>query len=162
MWAYGRASLLHYARWMADHERPYLDHPDGLEFPTETWAAQDIRKSDVFYFAAQHAEGAERARFLERAEYFFTYSTTTLAGMPTRRFARPVIVLLSNGWLHLWFRARAGSLPPPVTVEATDFGSPQPFVPQKTRAIRRAMYLAVTGGGLSAAAALYWLLTVVA
>jgi hypothetical protein len=72
MWAYGRASLLHYAHWMADHERPYLDHPDGLEFPTETWAAQDIRKSDVFYFAAQHAEGAERARFLERAEYFFT------------------------------------------------------------------------------------------
>ena len=25
MYAYGRASLLHYARWMAVHEYPYLD-----------------------------------------------------------------------------------------------------------------------------------------
>ena len=42
-------SLLHYARWMAVHEYPYLDKPEKLEFPTETWAAQDIRKSDVFF-----------------------------------------------------------------------------------------------------------------
>ena len=44
MYAWARASLLHYARWMADHEYPYLDKPEILEFPTETWAAQDIRK----------------------------------------------------------------------------------------------------------------------
>ena len=162
MFAYGRASLLHYARWMADHERPYLDHPENLEFPTETWAAQDIRKSDVFYFAARHAAGAERARFIERAEYFFTYSTTTLAGMPTRRFARPVIVLLSSGWLHPWFRARTGDLPSPPALEATDFGRPDVFVPQKPRAIRRAAYIIAAGAGLSAAAALYWLLVAAA
>ena len=27
MYAYARAALLHYARWMAQHERPYLDQP---------------------------------------------------------------------------------------------------------------------------------------
>ena len=38
-YAYGRASLLHYARWMADNEYPYLDKPEILEYPNETWAA---------------------------------------------------------------------------------------------------------------------------
>ncbi|HTM05392.1 MAG TPA: hypothetical protein VL173_17910, partial [Vicinamibacterales bacterium] len=65
MYAYGRDVLLHFARWMAQHERPYLDHPEMLEFPTETWAAQDVRKSEVFDAAAPHATGEERERFLE-------------------------------------------------------------------------------------------------
>ena len=67
MYAYARASLLHYARWMAEHEYPYLDKPEILEYPTETWAAQDMRKSEIFKYAARHATGAERERFLERA-----------------------------------------------------------------------------------------------
>ena len=43
-YAYGRAALIHYARWMVDHEYPYLEKPAILEYPTETWAAQDMRK----------------------------------------------------------------------------------------------------------------------
>jgi hypothetical protein len=45
-YAYARAALLHYARWMAEHEYPYLEKPEILEYPTETWGP-DIRKSDV-------------------------------------------------------------------------------------------------------------------
>ena len=134
-----------------------LDHPDRLEFPTETWAAQDIRKSDIFYFAAQHAAGAERARFLERGRFFFGYSTTTLAGMPTRSFARPVIVLLANGWLHAWF-SRVRELPAAPAVQTVDFGRPAVFVPQKPRAIRRAALIAAAGAAATVAAALYWLI----
>src|SRR5262249_50076324 len=52
MYAFGRDVLLRYARWMADHERPYLDEPAILEFPTETWPAQDLRKSEIFDHAA--------------------------------------------------------------------------------------------------------------
>ena len=93
MYAYGRASLLHYARWMAEHEQPYLDQPEKLEFPTETWAAQDIRKSDVFYFAMQARGRATSAqRFVEQAGLLPEYAIATLAGMPTRTLARPVIV----------------------------------------------------------------------
>jgi hypothetical protein len=47
MYAYARATLLHYARWMAANEHPYLDKPQILEFPTETWAAQELWKSDA-------------------------------------------------------------------------------------------------------------------
>ncbi len=64
-----RACLLHYARWMATNEYPYLEKPEILEYPTETWAAQDMRKSEIFKYAAKHSTGAGRARFLERSEF---------------------------------------------------------------------------------------------
>ena len=38
------ASLLHYADWMVKHEYPYLDRPEKVQFPTETWPAQELRK----------------------------------------------------------------------------------------------------------------------
>src|SRR5712691_2030628 len=98
MYAYARQSLLHYARWMAANEYPYLEKPEKLEFPTETWAAQDIRKSDVFYLAALHAAGAERDMLVERARYFHRTSIETLQEMSTRAFARPVAVLLTSGF----------------------------------------------------------------
>src|SRR5262249_26581846 len=84
MYAYARASLLHYARWMAENEYPYLEKPERLEYPTETWAAQDMRKCEVFQYAALHAEGEERRRFSERADFFFRYVTTALPAMKTR------------------------------------------------------------------------------
>ncbi len=156
MYAYGEAALLHYARWMAAHERPFLDHPEQLEFPTETWAAQDIRKSDVFFYAAQHAEGAERERFLERGEFFFQYAVTTLGSMPTRTFARPVVLLLSNGMLHGWMSAHGGIRKPSGRV-AAGFAKFQTFVPQKPRAMRRAMFLAAAGASAVTVSAIYLL-----
>ena len=146
-YAYARAALLHYARWMAQHERPYYDQRERLEYPTETWPAQDVRKSDVFAYAAQLAGPAERERFTERARFFFDYSLTTLVQEPTRAFARPVILLLSNGFLQLRGRARtdhpvAAELPP------AQFGPPERFVPQKAIAKKRLM--AVAGAAAAA------------
>jgi PcRGLX-like N-terminal RIFT barrel domain/PcRGLX-like protein central beta sandwich domain len=157
MYAYGRASLLHYARWMLEHERPYLDQKEKLEFPTETWAAQDIRKSDIFYFAARYAAPEERARFLEQAVFYYEYAVRTLASMPTKTLARPVVVMLSHGWLHAWFSGRQGIEAPPA-LTASDFGSPQTFVPQKIRAMKRAKLIVAAGGGVGVVAAGYLLL----
>jgi exo-rhamnogalacturonan lyase-like protein len=140
-YAYARASLLHYARWMAQHERPYYDQRERLEYPTETWPAQDVRKSDVFSFAAQLADAAERDRFAERARFFFDYSMTTLVQEQTRAFARPVILLLSNGFPQLGGRTNADH-PAPAEVPARDFGLPERFVPQKAIAKKRLMAVA--------------------
>ena len=133
-YAYARASLLHYARWMADHEYPYLEKPEILEYPTETWAAQDIRKSDVFCYAARHASDEERPRFVERAGFFFDASVSTLLKLETRTLARPVILLLSNGLLHLGDAAAAQA---PAADADGRFGTPSRFVPQKEAAKRR-------------------------
>lgn len=140
-WAYARASLLHYARWMAAHEYPYLEKPEKLEFPTETWAAQDIRKSDVFCHAARHANGREHELFADKARFFHATSTRTLAQVPTRALARPVVVLLTSGQImsSLSVKAEPADGSPPATV---DWGSPSRFIPQRERAMRRAIWLA--------------------
>ena len=155
MFAYARASLLHYARWMAANERPYLDRPEILEYPTETWAAQDMRKSDVFRIAALHSADVERDRFLERAEFFFQYAVSALSAMPTRTLARPVAIMLTTGVGRAWFQRRRGSLPDPAPLRDWPAAwAAKPFVPQKMRARRRlaALALAATTAGLLALA----------
>ncbi|MEO8678642.1 MAG: hypothetical protein ABI665_06330 [Vicinamibacterales bacterium] len=135
-YAYARAALLHYARWMAVHEYPYLTKPEILEYPTETWAAQDIRKCEVFLFAAGHAADAERERFIERAHFFFDYSVTTLMPSKTRTLSRPLVLLLSNGFMYLSSHA-ADPRPTPATMPDDSFGRPTRFVPQKAIAKER-------------------------
>jgi hypothetical protein len=142
MFDYARASLLHYARWMALNERPYLDRPDVLDRPTETWAAQDMRKSEVFTFAARCGDSPDRERFVERAESFFRYSVETLAMMPTRSFARPLTLMLTNGYMHAWWRETPDALTRLPEASTHEYGRPQTFVPQKIRAKGRLVLLA--------------------
>ncbi len=160
-YGYARASLLHFARWMAKHECPYLDKPAILEYPNETWAAQDMRKSEVFDVAAFHATGEERDTFLERGRFFFDYSVRTLLGMPSHTLTRPTVLMLSYGWLHAFVRRQPGVTLPDAVAAEEDPGPPASFVPQKARALRRAKWLAAASGIatlLAAAAALILLL----
>ena len=157
MYAYARASLLHYARWMADHEVPTLSRPEILEYPNETWAAQDVRKFEVLRLAARHA-GPEAERFRERARFFFTDSIARLMAFPTRSLCRPVVLLLSLGYTA----AHHDDAAPPPAVTVTDFGRPERFVPQKQTAMKRAKLLVAAGtvvGVLAVVALGVWLLT---
>jgi hypothetical protein len=148
MYAYARASLLHYARWMAAHERPYLDHAERLQYPTETWPAQDLRKSEVFNLAALHAEGRERAQFRERATFFFHYAVQTLSGMKTRTLARPMVVLLLNGGLHQWLGRHDNAVLPPPDEPSASLAEKQEFAPQRHVARARLMCLAVAAAAV--------------
>src|SRR5207253_1959466 len=65
-YAYAQASLVTYAAWMADHEVPYFDQAEKLEFPTESWAAQELRKANVLRLAAAHADEPLRSRMVRR------------------------------------------------------------------------------------------------
>jgi hypothetical protein len=160
MYGYGRLTLLHYARWMAAHERPILDTPERLQYPTETWAAQEIRKVEVLQYAAKHADGGEKAKFLERAEWFFRYVEKKLHEFPTKSLCRPVVLMLNFGWSRAWWQRHpdASAPPPAVTVIEDQFGEWRMFVPQKVKAIRRAKVLLSAGavGGLAGLAGLVW------
>lgn len=153
-YAYARLTLLHYARWMAVHERATLSTPETLQYPNETWAAQDLRKVEVFQYAAKHAEGAERAKFLERADWFFTTSVTTLAGFETRSLCRPVVLVMRYGWPRAWWQRHPDATAPVPAVAATaaDFGGWAMFVPQKVIAVARAKRLVVLGAATCAGA----------
>lgn len=152
MYGYGKTTLLRFADWMADHEYPFLDKPQKLEFPTETWAAQDIRKVEVFQWAARHAKDGQRERFLERANFYFKTSIDQLNQFETKSCCRPVALLMSNGYSHDFFRD--GGLETIDEAPAAPDVQFQPhprFVSQKTRAIRNAKLAAGVAslGGLA-------------
>jgi len=146
MYAYAQASLLRYVRWMAEAERPYLDRPEILEYPTETWAAQDMRKSEVFEYAAMHSRETERSRYFDRADFFFCSSIRTLATAPTASLTRPVVLMLACGWRHAWWIRERNRLREPVGPPARAFPPRRPFLPQKRVALRRARRIASIAG----------------
>ena len=150
--SYARASMLRYARWMALREYPYLEKPEILEFPTETWAAQDMRKSEVLNLAARHMPAAERATLRERSRHFFKTSVDTLLGSPTRTLTRPLVLILSNG--HTYSALSRGD-PVSVHIPDFDFGKPARFIPQKEVAIRRVRTIAA-GLAVALAGAFVW------
>ena len=92
---YARDALLHYAHWMTENEQPYLQQPDRLEYPNDTWVAQDIRKANVLYAAYRYAT-SDRAQLLSRSVFFRDYVVNTLAQSKTRHFARIQIIMLQN------------------------------------------------------------------
>lgn len=92
---YARAGLLHYADWMVEHETPYLDRSEDLEFPNDTWVAQDIRKANVL-FAAYKYSVDKRDRFIVKSRFFRDYVLQTLTESDTLHFARIQSVLLQN------------------------------------------------------------------
>lgn len=96
---YARSCLLSYAHWMVQHEYPYLDKPEILEYPTETWPAQDLRKSVILYHAARYAPAEAQPVFLEKAQFFYTTAKEQLLNHPTSSYTRPVALMLQNGWV---------------------------------------------------------------
>lgn len=132
MYAYARASLLHYAEWMADNEIPYFDQRQRMEFPTETWAAQDFRKANVLRLAAAHSAEPARRRFLERATLLADRAWTDLMSFDSRHVARAVAIMMTEGTRDQFFRRyEPGRALKPLG--DPDFGIPEQFSPQKLR-----------------------------
>jgi len=132
-WAYARASLVAYARWMLDHEVPYAEVLDRVEFPTETWPAHDLRKAIVFGYAVRYGPDSERDRFLEAQAHYRDAGFTDLFAFESRTATRPLAIVLQNG---IWDPV-AGDAPEPSPVTgADDFGMPGRFEPQATRVAR--------------------------
>ena len=142
---YVRESLLHYARWMAENERIYLDYPDELEYPTETWAAQELRKGTVLLTAAEHAEDAEATRFRDRAGAILDGAWQRLMSFETRNTTRPLALVLQQGYLETFFQSfdpnPIWKYPSPAELDSDgpfDPEMPCEFTPQK-QCVRNAL-----------------------
>lgn len=94
-YAYARAAFLKYADWMLANEQPYLTNPDELEFPNDTWAAQDIRKANILHFAAYFSPDKADA-FIQRGEFFLDYVTSKLADSAEAETTRILAILMQN------------------------------------------------------------------
>jgi hypothetical protein len=129
MYNYAQASLLHYAEWMLHHEVPYATVLHKVDIPTETWPAQDIRKSVIFYFAAKHAAEPLRSRYQKKAAFFFQRCIKDLLSFPTCTLTRPIVVVLTNAYIGSYFQTHLQEIAPRSS-EKYDFGKPQRFSPQ--------------------------------
>ena len=129
MYAYAQASLIHYAKWMLKHEVPYQQVMDKVKIPTETWPAQDIRKCNVFLFAAKHTEGDLRSAFLQKAGFFFHACVRDLLSYATSHLTRPIVLLLVNGYMRASFVSNPEQQGV-ILKEYPDFGMPKSFAPQ--------------------------------
>lgn len=143
-WVHARASLDAYARWMLDHEVPYVKVLDQVEYPTETWPAHDVRKAVVFGYAARYGLPPLRAAFRQAAESYFREALDGVSRFETRACTRPLAILLQNAWVHEGLRQStepepAGPIDPP------RLGEPVRFETQRAR-VRR---LARSPGGLT-------------
>ncbi|MCA9131782.1 MAG: hypothetical protein KDA45_01450, partial [Planctomycetales bacterium] len=138
--SYARQSVLHYARWMMAHERPYLDHAEDLEYPTETWAAQDLRKGVVLWMAAALcSEEAERETLQRKGEALLSQAWNSLLSFSTRSCTRPLALVLQQSPLERYFcplaqqpRRQLSAPPPPA-----DFRPSPVFVPQRILVARQ-------------------------
>ncbi|MCK6571462.1 hypothetical protein L6V77_10260 [Myxococcota bacterium] len=152
--AYGRGALLHYIRFMVAFEGPSTRYPERLEFVTETWPAQDLRKAQVVHHAAAFAAPADRARLHAWADAMFASALAELRGHPTADRCRPLVLLLHPTIVQAHARQpRTGDAlasGPTDSIAATAHETPPfvPFIPQKQRVRARVR----SPAGLAAAA----------
>jgi hypothetical protein len=97
---YAAASLLHYANWMVDNDQFYLDHPNQLEYPTETWAAQELRKGNVLFAASQFANANDCERYRRHGEQWMERAWHTLMSFESRFFTRPMAIVLQQSYIE--------------------------------------------------------------
>lgn len=92
---YSRDCLLNFANWMVKHEYMYLDKPDILEYPNDTWTAQDLRKATVFA-AAHYFSPQQEQIYLDKAEYFENQVSSRLNTSTTKTYTRIMVLVLQN------------------------------------------------------------------
>ena len=103
LWEYARKTLIHYAKWMSENEYLYLEKPEKLEFPNETWAAQDVRKSNVLFNAAKYSEEKLRKLILERAEFLYREAFLQFFKFNTITLTRPIALMMQNSMTYSYW-----------------------------------------------------------
>ena len=107
MYDYTVASLLRFGRWMLTHEKPYLEAAEKLEYPTETWAAQDLRKANALRLAARYDE-TNRARMLQRADEITESAIIDWHNFDRQTTARAMAILFTESTRERYLLEKPG------------------------------------------------------
>jgi hypothetical protein len=143
---YAAACLGKFAKWMAAAEYAYLDRPEQLEYPTSTWAAQELRKTCVFLSAARYArEIGEKATFENKAQYFAEKSIEHLQTFDDRDSARNMALVLATVPAYFAFQ-KLGIVSVGLECREVEWGPRRVLVPQKIDAKRNLVRFLRTGG----------------
>ncbi|WP_166423999.1 hypothetical protein [Paraglaciecola sp. 20A4] len=100
---YARDCLLNYADWMQVKEYMYLDKPDILEYPNDTWTAQDLRKAHVLS-AAYFYSNKSAEQYLNTALTIENQVASRLAQSKTKTYTRIMVLLMQNDGPTRYFK----------------------------------------------------------
>ncbi|KXI28516.1 hypothetical protein [Paraglaciecola hydrolytica] len=92
---YARDCLINFANWMVNNEYMYLDKPEILEYPNDTWTAQDLRKASVLA-AAYYFSPDNEQHYLDKAEYFENQVASRLNNSESKTYTRIMVLVLQN------------------------------------------------------------------
>jgi hypothetical protein len=124
---YARNSLLHYGRWMLINETFYLDKPEELEIPNDTWCAQEVRKANIMFYC-YFFEEQDNSAFLDKAKEIYAYIESRLHSSREKSYTRVLAILMQNDGVYQKFNTGEANLDSStrsrVTFVETKFGSP--------------------------------------
>ncbi len=129
VYAYAREAISQYAAWMVEHEVPYKGVLHRVAIPTETWSAQDMRKSHVLNVAAKYTAEPLSGACRSKARLFYDACLADLSSFPTHMYTRPVVLVMTNGFVQAYVENDSEE-PVPQPIEDYDFGHPKIFHPQ--------------------------------
>jgi hypothetical protein len=106
---YCRDCLLNFADWMLIHEYPYLEKPDILEYPNDTWTAQELRKAHVLA-AAYYYSPDKNNKYMVKAQFFQQYVTDKLNDADTKSYTRILVLVMQNQGAVTFYQLREKSI----------------------------------------------------
>ena len=92
---------------MVENEQTYLATPEKMEYPNETWAAQDFRKTNVLLYASKYSEIGSKNKFIEKAEQVYIEAIEQLLEFDTNQLTRPIALLMQNGMMFSCFKTNS-------------------------------------------------------
>lgn len=90
---YAYDSFLHYVNWIVEFEAPYLERPERLVYPNDTWTAQDIRKAQILYFAYNLEKND---KYISKARELISFINENLNTEETYKSTRILCILAQN------------------------------------------------------------------
>jgi hypothetical protein len=95
-----------YADWMVSYELFSLGYPEQLEYPTETWAAQELRKGNVLFAASQYVDAQQSQILKARGNAIVDRAWRTLMAFDSRCCTRPLAIVLQQGYAETYFSSQ--------------------------------------------------------
>jgi len=90
-------SFLHYTNYVCENEIPYLKNAAKLEFPNDTWAAQDLRKIMVLKIALRYVDNEKKRKQIKNKIIEITqYVEYKLSVSTEKEFTRILALVMQN------------------------------------------------------------------
>ena len=98
-YAYARHALIRYTRWMRQNERSFLAETKQLEYPNQTWTAQDVRKAMLLYIA-RYIDPDHAGDYQRQADEWLKDAAHALEQSPESNYTRVLAILMQNHGPH--------------------------------------------------------------